>query len=391
MTRSPADAETAPADRATADQLAPAVLAARVAALAENGQAAGAGALPVWDRVAEPRRRVWLTRCTHFAAWCVSLGLLALAALRITYHDAAVLLIWLNAYTLYVYLPAYLILLFAVWRRRWLLTATSVAVVAFHLAWVAPDFRPAVTYHPPIVASEPSQPIRIFYANVRARNRNLDGIINEIGDAEPDVVVLVEINRPWFDALQRAEAMKPYVYGTRLAEPYMGEVMVFSKLPVELPQRIWAVGRVCNLLDIPLAGQSLRLFCLHSPRPHVTFPDGYEVYWEQVAQRLAEEPRPLVVIGDFNATQHSLVLERLTAAGLRSAHEDRGRGYATTWPNGHHWVPPIRIDQVLVSPDVECLDIAEGVGAGSDHKPLILDVRLHAGGGTAPTVAARRP
>jgi endonuclease/exonuclease/phosphatase (EEP) superfamily protein YafD len=84
----------------------------------------------------------------------------------------------------------------------------------------------------------------------------------------------------------------------------------------------------------------------------------------------------LVAIGDFNATQYSLVYEQLKAGGLRSAHDDRGRGCATTWPNGMVLVPPIRIDQAFLSAEVVCQGIAEGVGRGSDHKPLILDVQL---------------
>jgi endonuclease/exonuclease/phosphatase (EEP) superfamily protein YafD len=71
------------------------------------------------------------------------------------------------------------------------------------------------------------------------------------------------------------------------------------------------------------------------------------------------------------------VYEQLEADGLRSAHEDRGQGYAVTWPNGARWIPPIRIDQAFVSPEVECISIREGRGAGSDHKPLILDLRVH--------------
>jgi endonuclease/exonuclease/phosphatase (EEP) superfamily protein YafD len=66
----------------------------------------------------------------------------------------------------------------------------------------------------------------------------------------------------------------------------------------------------------------------------------------------------------------------LIAMGLRSAHVDRGRGYATTWPNGRLPFPPIRIDQALLSPDVECLRIEEGIGVGTDHEPLIVDVRV---------------
>ena len=111
-------------------------------------------------------------------------------------------------------------------------------------------------------------------------------------------------------------------------------------------------------------------------------PNEYALYWQEIAPILAEQPEPLVVIGDFNATQHSLLYEQLISGRLRSAHEDRGRGYATTWPNGKRPFPPIRIDQAFLSPQVECISIVEGVGPGSDHKPLILDLRVHA---TVPT------
>ena len=62
---------------------------------------------------------------------------------------------------------------------------------------------------------------------------------------------------------------------------------------------------------------------------------------------------------------------------LRSAHVDRGRGYAITWPNGMFPLPPIRIDHALLSPEVECLAISEGIGTGSDHRPLVVDLRVH--------------
>jgi endonuclease/exonuclease/phosphatase (EEP) superfamily protein YafD len=95
-----------------------------------------------------------------------------------------------------------------------------------------------------------------------------------------------------------------------------------------------------------------------------------------------------VVLGDFNSTQYSLVYHEITSLGLRSAHEDRGRGFATTWPNGENPLPPIRIDQAFLSPEVECLDIFEGIGRGSDHKPLILDIRVHTDPATIATTGA---
>ena len=92
------------------------------------------------------------------------------------------------------------------------------------------------------------------------------------------------------------------------------------------------------------------------------------------------QDRVSCVVGDFNASEHSIVYMRLTEHRLRSAHDDRGRGYATTWPNGEYWCPPIRIDHAFVSPEIEVERIVEGRGRGSDHKPLIVDLRLRSAG-----------
>jgi endonuclease/exonuclease/phosphatase (EEP) superfamily protein YafD len=173
--------------------------------------------------------------------------------------------------------------------------------------------------------------------------------------------------------------MRPYVFGTYgpgRPHGFAGEVAVYSKLPLQEHPRIWAAGRMTCAFDVPVDGAPLRLLCLHAPRPTQRAFYDYDGFWKVITPEILALPDPAVVVGDFNATQYSAVYERLTADRLRSAHEDRGRGYATTWPNGAWPVPPIRIDQALLSPGVECVRITEGRGAGSDHKPLILDVQI---------------
>jgi endonuclease/exonuclease/phosphatase (EEP) superfamily protein YafD len=91
---------------------------------------------------------------------------------------------------------------------------------------------------------------------------------------------------------------------------------------------------------------------------------------------VTKEQGPVAVIGDFNATQFSRVYRQLQEGGLRSAHEDRGRGTATTWPNLDFPFPLIRIDQVLLSPEVACISIEEGDVPGSDHRSLIVDLAV---------------
>ena len=365
------------ADRGT--PLSPAATADRVAMLDDDDATIRGRQLPTCDRLDAPPPRTRLSRLAFAAAWCVTIALLMVAALRILCHDATVPLMWLNAFTLYIYLPAYAVLAIAAWKRHWWLATASVVVVACHLTWVAPDFRPATPYVlPSTSATQAPGQVRIFYANVFGQNHEFGAMINEAIRADADVIVVAELTRPSVKELARSEAIKAYHYGTNLARRHAGDINVYSRLPVNRMQLIVSRNRVCIVVDLVLGNETLRLICVHSPKPLLDGANNYALFWQQMLPIIAEQLEPLVVIGDFNATQHSLVYKQLTSGRLRSAHEDRGRGYAMTWPNGQWPLPPLRIDQALLSPQVECVSIVEGEGPGSDHKPLILDLRVHA-------------
>jgi endonuclease/exonuclease/phosphatase (EEP) superfamily protein YafD len=325
-----------------------------------------------------------LHRCgwwsVHCLAWLVAVSLAAAAMLRIFYHDATFPLIWLNSFTCYVYLPIYLSAAWALWQRRWPLLAMSLVVAGCHVVWMAPDFLRDRRFDPHASAHsdslESSPVLRIFYANVAVANQEHASLIGEIAEADPDVVVLVEFGWPWHNAFKASPVMAPYKYGTGWLQSHIGSVNVFSRRPLRAEMQNWVTGRAVHSVDVDLGGRTLRIIGLHAPRPIDSPRYNYRGYWKEMIPLLKSEPGAVVIVGDFNATEHSRVYQELTSERLRSAHDDRGRGYATTWPNGEAWLPPIRIDQALLAPQVECLSIREGVGRGSDHRPLILDVRI---------------
>lgn len=365
----------------------PSAFPAQVATLIGDDAPYNTGDLPVWLRLGQPPRQAscWWPRL----AWGVTAALLVVALLRVMAHDRLVVLTWLNASTLYLYLPAYLVLAYATWTRRWWLTTASVAAIAFHLAWVSPDFRPATPYVPPESAAGDVVPIKIYFANVRGgSNARIDEVLAEARATDPDIIILVELQKYWWHELIRRRPLPDYPYGTNLPNKNFGDVGVFSRLPVRRMEEVIVEHRATLVLNIRLGqpgGETgeLRLVALHSPRPNIGRTDNYYVFWDRVLSVLAQRVGPEVVIGDFNATQHSRVYQELLALGLRSAHDDRGRGYVTTWPNSVRPFPPIRIDQAMLSPEVECVSIREGSGPGSDHKPLILDLRVHLPASTA--------
>ncbi len=96
-----------------------------------------------------------------------------------------------------------------------------------------------------------------------------------------------------------------------------------------------------------------------------------------LATGLAALPRPLVVAGDLNAPETSPVIGTLLAAGLRDTFSSDGRGWGYTY--GHkigRGLAFLRIDHILVSPDIGVVGSTVGTGAASDHRPVIADLFL---------------
>jgi len=336
------------------------------------------GELPLWNRLQSASKGAtrggrWLARLS----WCVVFGLAAIALLRIVWHDGAWPLVLLNAFTLYLYWPAYFVMAFSLATGRRGLLLASVAVIASHITFIWPDLQLPQTRASASQSDRGERSaVRIYYANVHARNLQMEAILAEARRYDPDVIVLVEMQRWWWRTMIARRPLADFPYGTNLDGRNAGDVGVFSRIPVRRFEQIHVAGRTVLVLDLAVEGETLRLFALHSPRPTPDSRDSYFEFWELIGRVVTQQQGPVVVVGDFNATQHSWVYGRLQAGGLRSAHEDRGRGMAMTWPNVVLPFPLIRIDQVFLSPEVDCVSIQEGEAPGSDHRSLVVDVVL---------------
>ena len=93
----------------------------------------------------------------------------------------------------------------------------------------------------------------------------------------------------------------------------------------------------------------------------------------QVARTAAESGMPLLVGGDFNARPESAVHEALRGAGFRDAWEGCGEGDASTFPSA---APVRRIDYLYLTGESRCLGARVLPGEASDHRALLLRVRL---------------
>jgi vancomycin resistance protein VanJ len=87
---------------------------------------------------------------------------------------------------------------------------------------------------------------------------------------------------------------------------------------------------------------------------------------------IEQETDPVIVVGDFNSTQHHWVYRHISRS-LTDAHRAAGSGFGWTFP-AHR--PLVRIDHVLVSGAWAVVRThVSSHHATSDHRPVVTRLR----------------
>jgi endonuclease/exonuclease/phosphatase (EEP) superfamily protein YafD len=301
--------------------------------------------------------------------WLLTVPLASAAGARITRLDeTSSLLLLASGLTPLLWLPALVAFAIGLHARRPALTVLSGGVAALYLTWALPGLGV------PEAATSGGARLRLFSANLRARNPDGAPIGGEIGAAQPDVLVLQELRPGMVDQLRRSGALDPYPY--ELVRPRSGAfgIGIWSRLPLTEASEVDVEGATMLRVTMIVAGRRVPLWAVHIVAPVGPNRDRWrrQLAW---LGRVARQDRPLIVAGDLNATRWHRGLGKLLTDGLDDAHERRGRGWAATWPRDRWPLPPVmRLDHVLVSPEIGVLAVREGVGTGSDHRPIVADL-----------------
>jgi endonuclease/exonuclease/phosphatase (EEP) superfamily protein YafD len=233
-------------------------------------------------------------------------------------------------------------------RRRALAIAFLAAAVPCALRMVPAPAEPAPD----------GDTIRVLVANVLSSNPDHDALLDFVHAEDPDVVALLEIDPAWADALVPLQAEYPFARVVARRDNF--GVALLSRVPLDDLDVLDAGG--VPWLTATLPGDA-RLVVAHtlppiSPRYAAT----RDLQLQLVEQWLVG---PAVVVGDLNATPWS--------GAFPSARVPWTPG---TWPT---FLPaPLRlpIDHALVSGGVVEVGRRAGPHVGSDHLPLVVDLRL---------------
>jgi endonuclease/exonuclease/phosphatase (EEP) superfamily protein YafD len=270
-------------------------------------------------------------------------------------------------------------------RRPRLVDAALIAALVNAIA-VVPHLRPR-----PAPAAYDAAVVRALVLNVHTSNRRHDSVRALIDDLHPDLIVLVEVNRRWLDAL----APSLTAYAGRLEAPQDDNfgVAVYHRRPLLGATATRLGGPVPSIVarvDADGAGAALTVIATHPLPPARALTDGAQRdQLDAIAALVARTPGPVLVAGDLNATPWSAPFERLVAGtGLRDSRD--GFGLGASFPSDLA-VVRIPIDHALVSPEVGVLERRVERDVGSDHLPVYVELAVPRAGSFTARSRTRTP
>jgi endonuclease/exonuclease/phosphatase (EEP) superfamily protein YafD len=311
--------------------------------------------------------------------WLIVAVLGLIAFLRLVAWDSLQPLIVLDALTLFIYLPAWVVAAGALIARRWWLGTAALAIVAAQLAFVAPELA-AATPVPAWARQAPA--VRVFDANLDQTFIFRAGYVRAIEQDRPDLITLEEFTPSALQSMAASGVLADFPY--RCSAPAWGATgfLIASKLRLtgcKVATVRWDGTGTPYMVEATWwsPGGPVALRLVHTLAP-------FPAYWREWTAALAAVGQSIrdsgtssmLMVGDFNATWNNREFAALMNDGLTDSAAARGKALDMTWPNGALVPPFVRIDHVLTGAHLAVTAIATGPGFGSDHRYVAATVAI---------------
>ncbi|TWT96687.1 Endonuclease/Exonuclease/phosphatase family protein [Botrimarina colliarenosi] len=225
-------------------------------------------------------------------------------------------------------------------------------------------------------AADGKDAIRVAVANLRFENTQREQVVEELTALDADVLLLIEIDEAWAEALKPLRSKYPHRHGV-VAEEGLGMIL-WSKLSVSgcEVRHLVSEQRPSIFADIETPdGATVHFVGVHPTPPGLYEEDHDERHDSRirdaelmlVAREVAERPDDRwLVTGDFNdvAWSHTTRLFK-RMSGLKDPRV--GRGLYNTYHADYPLVLRFPIDHVFVSAGAGVADLRRFRPTGSDH------------------------
>lgn len=267
------------------------------------------------------------------------------------------------------------------WRREsWIVGAVLLAVLVWQLRRIAP-YTPV---WPQSVPAAERTDLRLLISNLDKRNSARAETAAMINRIEPDVLLLIEIEDDWKQALRDVRSQ----YAEHVEE-IRGDglgIALWSKLPLANAEVRFLVSerRPSIVADISLEdGRTVRFVGIHPTPPGLPV-DGDDDRYDsrirdaelmKVGHETADDPdRSWIVAGDFNdvAWSHTTTLFG-EVSGLLDPRI--GRKLLNTYHSGYKLLR-YPLDHIFVSPGFRIATLERVKAPGSDHFAVLAELEL---------------
>ena len=309
--------------------------------------------------------------------------------LRLVFADAWWWLYLLNSAAIFLFVAVPIAAVIAVLQRSVVLIAGVLfAVVLFASTWgglLWPHSEP-----------EPRGPVvTVMTYNLLVSNRNTEGVLAAIREADADIVSLVELNATNGDAI-RQDLIEEYPYQALFDRGSLFGVGVISRYPIErietnLADPDWNGDPIA--VEVDWEGGPFVFVVVHSPASSHKV-DIRERHARLVRDFAEAQTLPVIVAGDFNASDRNQSISIIKQA-LNDAFRDAGTGIGHTFPGASYadtrgssrpetfgitwpkWL--VRIDYIFYSDDWQVIDARIAPWEGnSDHRGVVAVLALPA-------------
>lgn len=254
---------------------------------------------------------------------------------------------------------------------------------SFYLGYLIFPFTPFAPKQMLASASPRNTPspenfLSVMVSNVYQYNRRADKCLRVIKKNEPDVVLLVETDEWWMQAVRQLEQHYKYKILYPLDNTY--GMLLYSRLPLKDSEIKFLIKDSIPSIHTKVvlrSGQKVQLYCIHPEPPapseslHTTERNA-EIL--KVGKMAKECPYPNVVFGDLNDVAWSYSTELfLKTSGLLDPR--RGRGFYNSFHAKHiflRWP----LDHFFCSKEFRLIKLKRLEHIESDHFPMLLKIML---------------
>jgi endonuclease/exonuclease/phosphatase (EEP) superfamily protein YafD len=312
-----------------------------------------------------------MLRLGRLLSWSIAIALFGATLARLVAHDAAWPLLVFNQFAAWILPLAWVPLLVAARRRAVPLALVAAPPALWHLWIVGTTLVPRTA--PP--ACGPA--FSLISANLLMVHPDPGPLAQEVFDADADIVLLQELSPHWRAALETLGFYEAWPEGWEVVREDSFGSAIQSRLPLDTYGEWQLTGLPQTRATFTWEGRTITLLNVHTLPPRTA---EYAAYHREALAQVADELREraargesFVLAGDLNSGPESRFFADVAGVADDAWALTRA-GFGFTWPNGVFPLPPSRIDHVVVSRDLTVTDIRVGVGMGSDHRPLRVDV-----------------